>query len=148
MKFKSIDDLVRYIVSENINLEYSDVEFKTDLSSPKKEEVKETAVNVKFNGLSDRPSVQADLGEENILYVESYESFKNLCGAGKVTMFGKTILSNVCEMDDEAHITLSVDIQEKANYNVDFKLKLLSEKAEDAAVIQIKETLLNDAETV
>ena len=150
MKFSSIDELVRYIVAENINLQYSDVEFKTDLSAKEgfdetqkpKEHAKE-AIEVKINSFYDKPVVEATLGDENILFVESYDALSNSCGSGKVTLLGRTITTNLCEMDNVAHITLAIDMLGNVNYNVDFKILPLSEKAEGQAIIQLKDTLLN-----
>lgn len=143
MKFGNLEQLVKYIVTENVDLENTDVSFQPVEINPHADDVKMESVDVQVKSLTDVPSVKADIGPENILFVESYEAIKNFCGTGKVSLFGKEIVTNLCEMDDSAHITLSIDFQDKINYNVDFKLCLLSEKADDQALIQLEETLLH-----
>jgi hypothetical protein len=145
MRFDSLDDLIRYIVTENINLKYSDVEFKTNLNADEKpaEEPKKEAIEVKIGSFYDKPVVEATIGDENILFVESYDALSNACGSGKVTLLGRTITTNLCEMDNVAHITLAIDMPGNVNYNVDFKLMPISEKADDQAIIQLKDTLVN-----
>lgn len=148
MKFGTLDELVRYIISENINLKFSEVEFKTSLiESEVIPLVNETKIppRVKLTSLNNLTEMEAGLGDDNILYVDSYEAVKDYCGTGKINAFGKTLVVNMCEMDNTAHTSLSIDIDGKSNYNVDFKLRLLSEKAEGEPLIQIKETLLDES---
>lgn len=146
MKFKNIDELVRYIIDENINLNYTDIEFNTNLNeSSITNNISKNIIEIKLFSLSDQPVCEAELGDENILYVESYESLKNICGAGKICMFGKTILSNICEIDDVAHLNMLIDFNKNNNYNIPFKLKLLSEKPENAKLIQLDKSILNES---
>jgi hypothetical protein len=155
MVFPSFEDMLRYVLDNKMIIEQYDIDFKKiPLDQP---EIKSTEpmgdtveenLKVKVLDFSDAPILEASLGDENILYVESYEAMRNLCGSGKITLFGRTIMSNLCEMDNEAHVTLNIDILEKAAYNVNFVLKLLSEKQEGKPSIQLKETLINESKTV
>lgn len=148
MKFNNLEQLVKYIISEGVELDKVDVSFSSvDANVDSTSQPKLESVDVNIKSLTDIPTINADIGSENILFVESYEAIKNFCGTGKVSLFGKEIITNLCEMEDSAHITLSIDFQNKTNYNVDFKLRLLSEKSEDQALIQLEETLLHDSES-
>jgi hypothetical protein len=102
---------------------------------------------VKLTSLTGINEMDASLGDENILYVDSYEAVKDYCGTGKINVFGKTLVVNMCEMDNVAQTKMSIDINGVYSYNVDFKLRLLSEKPEGKPVIQLKETLLDVDQT-
>ena len=62
-------------------------------------------------------------------------------------MGDKVIYANMCELEGSAHINLSIDIDDIKNYNVDFKLKLLSEVSDNNCLIQLKESLVHDIPT-
>jgi hypothetical protein len=133
MKFNNLEDLVKYIIHENINLKYFDLDFKVDLNenvAPPATVTESTSVILEM--FSDSPTVDATFGDENILFVESFEALKNACGSGKIRFMGREIISNICEMDDTAHITLPIKIDDKTS-RVEFILKTA-----DTSSIQLK----------
>ena len=130
MKFENLEELVKYIVTENINIKYSDIKFETDVAEPVKVEESDT-VSVTLDCFYESPTIEAKYGDEAILYVESFEAFKNACGTGKITMMGKEIIANLCEMDDQAHVTLPVTLP-SGKKDVDFRLQIA--KSDDVLV--------------
>jgi hypothetical protein len=147
MRFKTLEELVKYIISEPINLEYTDVQFQPyeELSDkPKaveKESVKEN-FEAKISSFFDNPMVQASFSDENILFVESVEGTKDFCGAGRVNLLGREIMTNLCESDGTAYVKLSIDINDKIVENVLFKLQAAS--PETINTIRIRKDILND----
>ena len=127
MKFNSLEDLVKYIVQENVNLKYTDIDFKPDLQEVTESEVKPVveSASIVLEIFSDSPTVNASYGDENVLFVESFEALKNACGSGKIKFMGREIISNICEMDDTAHITLPIRIDDKVS-RIEFTLKTSS----------------------
>lgn len=145
MYFDNIKQLLEYIENEELDLSQYNIRFikedrlpvnTDDVDNPKN-------VSISFMSLSDKPVMEAAIGDENILYVESFESIPNACGVGKIQFMGKTLLTNICEMDGESHITLPIDIDNKGIYNVTFKLKELSEKSDGSSFLILEDTLLH-----
>lgn len=134
MKFKNLEDLVRYIVNEPINLEFTDVEFKPNLEDDKKE-IKEN-FEAKITALFDPPILKGSWGDENILFVESVEGTKNFCGAGKVKIAGREILTQLCEMDGTSYLTLSIDIGDEIVENVKFKLEPSNNETKNTLILK------------
>lgn len=82
-------------------------------------------VEIGINSLGGTPIVKAIRDSsltENILYVNSFESIPNSCGTGKISFMNREFYSNVCEMNDQAHITLSIMETDGSYHNVDFRL--------------------------
>jgi len=144
MRFKNIDELVRYIISENINLQYSDIDIKTnivdesiDLDACLKEENVGNHVDVKLTSLMDSPQIRAELSDASVIFVEDFQILKNVCGVGTIKFMGREIMTNVCEHEDTAHIILPIDMQDGKKYNISFKLEQLSENNESGALMKI-----------
>lgn len=144
MKFNSLEEMIRYIVTEGVDIKSYNISLDDVVSDNTKEAVSEEkeAVNVKINSFFDMPLIEAAIGDDNVLYVDSFEALKDSCGTGKISVLGRDMVTNLCEMDGEAHIMLSVDFLDKTNYNVDFKIKLISEQ-DGISTIQLKDTLLH-----
>ncbi len=65
-----------------------------------------------------------DTLEENILYVESFNSVPYSCSTGKVSMFGRTLHCNICEADDTGPVIhLNIKLKEHTYHNIAFKLR-------------------------
>jgi hypothetical protein len=146
MRFKTLEELVKYIISEPINLEYTNIEFNPyeEISNEikaTKDDVKES-YEAKITSLFDSPSVQVSFADENLLFVESVEGVRGFCGAGKVTLLGREIMTNLCESDGTAYVKLSIDINGKIVENVSFKLQAATE--ETINTIRIRKDVLND----
>jgi len=159
MRFESLEELIVYFVKGDKNVQDYDIELtvrpeiapakdSNDEVEPEDgvepaEELVTESTKVRLTGLNGLSIMEASIGDENILYVDSYEAVKDYCGTGKINVFGKTLVVNMCEMNDVAQTQMSIDINGVSSYNVDFKLRLLSEKPEGSPVIQLKEVLLD-----
>jgi hypothetical protein len=147
MRFKTLEELVKYIVTEPINLEYTDVQFQPyeemndKPKETKKEPVKEN-FEAKISSFFDSPIVQATFSDDNILFVESVEGSRDFCGAGKVNLLGREIMTNLCESDGTAYVKLSIDINDKIVENVLFKLQAAT--SETINTIRIRKDIIND----
>jgi hypothetical protein len=134
MKFNNLEELLKYVVHENINLKYTDIEFKTDITESTQTKPVDGPIFVSMKMFHDSPILEAKMADENVLYVDSFESLKNLCGAGKISLLGKELTVNLCEMDDEAHVTLPIGFSDEDTRSIEFKLAI---KTGDT-VIQLK----------
>lgn len=133
MKFETAQELIEYvnIIGED-RLKTFDISFKPisveelvpTVEVPVSFNVFEGAVSIK--SFSDAPTIKAEIDEalnENVLYVEAYDSVPMACSTGKVTVLGRTIYTNICESEDGPTIYLNVALNETNYSNVPFKLK-------------------------
>jgi hypothetical protein len=165
MRFNSLEELVKYVVSEPINLEYTDIVFenvtdkeptrteifnkelnkrlnKEDDSSKEDDQSVEENLEVKIHSFYDSPRIDGSFNDENILFVEYVEGTRDFCGAGKVNLLGREIMTNLCESDGTAYVKLSIDINGKILENVQFKLQAAD--ADTKNKIFIRKDILND----
>ncbi|QDJ96502.1 hypothetical protein Xoosp13_316 [Xanthomonas phage Xoo-sp13] len=141
MKFDSTEALIEYLnIIGPERLKMLDITFTPINSSTKIDESctgisEATEGDVKLLSLSDSPSVTSkfenDL-DENVIFVESYESIPLSCSTGKVTFLGRSILTNVCESDDTGPVIyLQISLNEVEHTNVPFKLKKSADSKSD-----------------
>lgn len=126
MKFNNLEELVKYIFTENIDISNVDIDFvdgRTTSLSEENTSLPVVELQATIECLSESPLLNINYGDENILYVQSYESLKNSCGAGKITIFDKEIMTNLCEMENEAHVTLPIKVGDIIK-NVEFRLSV------------------------
>lgn len=143
MKFNTLDELIRHIVSESIDLSKTEIAFAPVSETVVVEPVSvKESFNAKIRTFFDSPSVTASAGTENILYVESVEGNKDFCGAGRVNVLGREIMTNLCESDGTAYVSLSIDIDGKLLENVSFKLQASDNLTKNT--IRIRNDLLNE----
>ena len=124
MRFNSLEDLVRYIVTNNVNVPDVEVNVGTvDDNSPVNDvtpdvvaepETADGAVvepqgkvveSIKVNLASGK--IECEL-ESGALMVESVAYNKNSCGTGSFVINGITVCANMCEMDGDAVAYLNV----------------------------------------
>lgn len=149
MKFKSLDELVRYVISESVDFEKTDITLSIDENETiPVAEVEKIEAPIKENFIAkiasfyDSPSVSATLAEENILFVDKVAGNRDICGSGTVSVLGREIMSNLCESDGTAYVRLSIDIDGRILENVLFKLQ-----ASDTAVehmVHIRKEILDE----
>jgi hypothetical protein len=133
MKFNTAQELIEYV---NIIGEDRLKKFEISFTPINAEELVPTVeVPVEFNvsegavaisSLSDSPVIKAamdDALDENVLYVEDYDSVPMSCSTGKVSFLGRTIYTNVCESENGPTIYLNVGLNEQQHLNVPFKIK-------------------------
>lgn len=152
--FSKLDDLLTYIFKNdldpdrlilNIEVPKEDTpdmnvepEVSPDLAPPTSDPMEESLiikegveqpVTVTIDNFSTPVEVEALLSAKktNTIYVNECESLKNACGTGRIEVFGRTIYTNVCEMDDKLHIKLNVTVLGESK-EVDFEVKLLKDK--------------------
>lgn len=142
MKFNNIDELLRYIISENVNLQYTDITFALNESIKSETLPKVENLEIKIISFFDSPSIKGIVENENILYVDMVEGNKNICGSGKVNVLGREIMTNLCESDGTAYVKLSIDINGKILENVQFKLQAAGVDTKNT--IHIRKELLNE----
>lgn len=146
MKFNNLEELVKHVLSEGIDFSNTDISFANQLSeavvvqdiappTPEK-------IQVRIKTFFDSPKMNGIFEEENIIFVESVAGNKNICGAGKVNILGREILTNLCESDGTAYVKLSIDLDGKILENVLFKLQ--ASTPETVNTIRIRKDLLND----
>jgi hypothetical protein len=133
MKFENLEKLLKYIITENIDLAHSEVEFKSSIVEAIEDEPVTVSTKVTIDCLSESPIINVVYGSDNVLYVDSYESLKNACGSGKISLLGKEIMTNLCEMDNEAHVTLPINFEDGTK-NIEFKLAI---SCNDGEIIQL-----------
>lgn len=136
MKFSNIEEAVNFVKSLGED-RIASYEFSVNLLESV-EPVQVTAVeeapaveileeSVGIASLSSTPEVTASLDktlEENVLYVESFDSVPYSCSTGKVSMFGRTLHCNICEADDTGPVIhLNIKLHEHIYHNVAFKLR-------------------------
>lgn len=95
-------------------------------AKPVNESVSDSTV-VKLTSLSDSPVIQHYLTEaiqENEIYVKSVEVIPDACGTGKLELFDRAILVNVCESQGVVHVNLDLEINGKEYNKVPFVVKL------------------------
>lgn len=71
--------------------------------------------NIDVKSLTRQPIIKEiqlteSTGDDNIWYVDSFESIKDACSTGKVVYKGDTLLMNVCESDGKCKVTLVVEV--------------------------------------
>lgn len=159
--FSKLDDLLTYIFKNDLdpdrlilNIEVPkddssevgvDPEVSADLAPPASDPMDESLiikesverpVTVTIDNFSSPIEVEALVSNSktNTIYVNECESLKNACGTGRIEAFGRTIYTNVCEMDDKLHIKLNVTALGESK-EVDFEVKLLKDKPSDSPSI-------------
>lgn len=127
MKFDSVRVLLKYLKENNID--FSKVEI--DLPVPTSPVIKS---EVTFKFASGDFVTEAVKGDENVLYVEHFESIPNLCGTGKVVINGKTLWLNMCESEGITKVSLPLTVK-GVTRSQQFTLKYINEKAKEAAQV-------------
>ena len=94
----------------------------------------------KITSLFDAPIIRNEIidSDDNIIFVESVDVIKDACGTGKLEIFGKTVLLNMCEMEDTIHVNLDLAIDGKDFSKVPFTVKL----TETIPYIKLSKSLL------
>lgn len=157
MKFETTEALIEYInIIGNDRLKHFDIKFtpisetKDEVNLPITEAVGGTDTDLKQEdsvsilSLSSSPSVTAKLVdlEENVIYVDSYESIPLSCSTGKVSLLNRDIYCNVCEADESGPVIhLSIQINESKYANVPFKLKKSLDSNSDYIMLLNPKTL-------
>lgn len=151
MKFSNTQELIEYvnIIGED-RLKTFEITFKPipaedyvpTVEVPVPFNVSESAVSIK--SFSDAPTIKATVDDalnENVLYVDDYDSVPMSCSTGKVTVLGRTIYTNVCESEDGPTIYLNVMLNEKDYSSVPFKLKKTQDSDSDYIMLLNPKTL-------
>jgi hypothetical protein len=84
-------------------------------------------ITVKLTSLSDSPVIKhylTEANQENEIYVKSVEVIPDACGTGKLELFDRTILVNVCESQGIVHVNLDLEVNGKEYNKVPFVVKL------------------------
>lgn len=146
MRFKNINEFIEYVNASEYNLNDFDISF-AKIEEPVVENVI-TEGSVGINSFSDSPQIKVQLNElveENILFVESYESVPLSCSTGKVSVMGRTVYLNVCESEaDNPVIYLNISLNETVYSRVPFKLKSSGSKTSDYIMILNPKSLLSN----
>lgn len=100
-------------------------------------------VTLCLESLIDAPEIKHELidGEENIIFVEAVDVIKDACGTGKLELFGRSLLLNMCEMENTVHVNLDVSVNGKSFSNVPFIVKLITDEKDP--YIKLSKSILN-----
>lgn len=147
MKFNTVQELIEYVhligddCIQNYDISITPVvEMSTPVTETKT--INEGAVSI--HSFSDSPKVTAKLDEsleENVLYVEDYDSVPMSCSTGKVSLLGRTIYTNVCESETGPTIYLNVGLDEAHHLSIPFKLKKTCDNDSDYIMLLNPKTL-------
>lgn len=114
MKFSNLEELLQYIIKNEVNV--ADVDFPFDpevngaegdptatpdvVAEPPAEDEAEDDIEI-IEAVVHFASgdVKVQLDSEGYVIVESYAMTPNSCGTGQVTFAGRTVHLNMCEMD-------------------------------------------------
>lgn len=133
MKFNNTEELIEYVNAigtdrlKQLEIMFTPIaveEMVPTTEVPVTLNVYESAVSIQ--SLSDSPIIKAGMDdslEENVLYVDGFDSIPFSCSTGKVSILGRTIFTNICENEEGPIIHLNVKLNEKLYHNIPFKLK-------------------------
>jgi hypothetical protein len=148
MNFKSFAELHDYIGRNYSDLSKVDVSFHLAEGCSCRscgcddKPLQESSINaisvVKITTLAEAPAIDAELGSENEIYVQSADVIKDACGTGSISVLGRKILMNVCEMDNVIHASLDIEVNGKEYTKVPFVVKL----AEGKEYVRLSKSLL------
>jgi Tfp pilus assembly PilM family ATPase len=150
MKFSTKTELLEYVMgladANSKSLSDLDLDIKVLGSEAPKTAITEYK-EIGILSMSNAPRVKAKVtnGEQNVLFVESFDVIPNSCGTGKIVFADRTMWMNMCEMEGECHISLNLDIDGKSLYNKPFlvKTKTLNESVEESYDMILSDSLLN-----
>lgn len=159
MKLNSLDELFEFLSYKGLKI--SDLEFSVggrDTSPTVTEEYKsettcsssdnDTAVaptNVfegkllTFNG---NPSIPIQESDEDIIYVQDFETVPNSCHMGKINLLNRELYGGICTEGDNSKIDLLIEYNHHGNtitVRKDFKLKKVSENQQEKVLLNITE---------
>ena len=139
MKFESVESFIHYLYENKLSIAEVDIRLPEGEAPAVLMQDVEESVKVVFPLAIKDIMVEAAYGDENILYVESFEVTPNLCGTGRVRAFGSDMWLNMCEMDGTTKVTLTT-IVDGSPSSTEFVLKYISEKDEAAPLVQLART--------
>jgi hypothetical protein len=123
MKFKSIDELNKYIKENHSDISTVDITFALNESNEcigcKLTE------SLRLTTLCEAPEVLfTETDGDNEIYVTGVDVIKDACGTGSLNVLGRTVLTNVCESGNIIHVNLDVEVKGKEYNKIPFVVKI------------------------
>ncbi len=136
MKFKSVKELLEFVNTAELDI----TEYEVLLQ---KKQITETCegscsiqsdIRVELDFPSGKKEYKALIGEENILFVESYEAIPNFCGSGSFIFDGKKISCNICEYENKTKVSLDLFVNGELKTK-EFYLSYIQERKDENLII-------------
>lgn len=144
MKFNTVKELIEYVhligddCIKNFDITITPISDETPLPEIGVTTESLHEHEVVIDSFSGSPNITASIDstlDENVLYVDDYDSVPMSCSTGKVTVLGRTIYTNVCESDLGPTIYLNIKLNETLHSSVPFKLKKTHDSKSDYIMV-------------
>jgi hypothetical protein len=140
MDFQSKLEAIKFIIEAD-----DAATFNIEVTSPEKEipdetvdspeNVDELPIQV---GESQYVAGFSDQLTTNVIYVELCEAVENSCGTGRIVFNGKTLMLNMCQMDNKTTVHMPTIIEGVEHFDTEFEVKIANASHPEKIVLARK----------